>query len=156
MPVASEVVLYRVKPSPGMRAQDVEFPGPGTFEAVFDLPAWIPGGPGLDIDRSFEFTVSAYRVRHIRSRFDFAEGAYLVKVHIERDNRKHDPEQDAVGSGLTLGGVMRGLREYGQTWGLENLLQVLIDNVREIRVLLDVRPQVLGLVVVGSLLVLAR
>lgn len=150
-----EFGTVRVTVPPGYRSEDVEFPGPGLYEAVFDAPSWLV----VDFNEThhFTFTVAGHKIEPLWTRFDHVSKTLVFRLRIHSNPETFQPDTlKNPGAGrLTLGNVIRGYGDHLSTWILQNFIQVVMDHLREIRKILEVPTAAVyaaaGLLVVGAI-----
>lgn len=127
----AEVVLGRYKPGPGQRAEDLEIPGPGVYEADFTVPDWLV--PDFDATRAFSFKHDGKRITHIRS---FIRGDLMTvrfKVADEGPTNSVMPQTQFLLGPLTVGIVIRAIA--GTVFGTLVVLALngIVQALREVR-----------------------
>jgi hypothetical protein len=147
-----EFTVLLVRPGSGIRAQDVELPGSGTYVAVFDVQSSLAAGVvNLVVPRG-SFNVAGHEVTHEQTVYDAEQRELRVRVHLEPTPATHDPGNPIAPESVTLGAVMRGVASLAGGWLLNNFIQVLIDHLKEVRRVVKV-PDV-ALVGAGALALL--
>ncbi len=151
MPI--EFGTVRITVPPGYRAQDVEFPGPGLYEAVFDVPQWMMG-PDFHVVHDRTFTVAGHRIQPIWTVYDSKTRALVFRLRIHDDIDTHTPDtlKNPAGATLTIGNVIRGYGDILTTWVMQNFLSHVMDSLREIRKIVEL--PVAALVAAGAVVVL--
>lgn len=142
----AEIVLGRWKPGPGVRAEELEIPGPGLYEADFGVPSWLV--PDLDVIREFDFNVQGARVRHLRST---VEGETLtVRFRVEDDPQSAvaGPQTSALFLGLTAATILRAVAATILGTLAVKLIQGIVEALREVRKLGET-PAGIGLGALG-------
>lgn len=152
----TEIVLGRYRPSPGQRAEDLEIPGPGLYEADFSVPDWLV--PDFDKSRAFSFKHDGKRITHLRS---FVKGDKLTvrfKVADEGPANNVTPQTEFLLGPLTVGIVVRAIA--GAVFGTLVVLAIngIVQALREVRKLGET-PAGIGLAalgVAGALVLVAK
>jgi hypothetical protein len=148
-----ETVIGRYHPQPGVRAEDLEIPGPGVYEADFGVPDWLV--PDLDVGREFEIKRGENLITHHRS--TIKGNVLTVRFSVERIAAP--PAQTIIGllGPLTVGIVARAV--FVIVLGTLGVLivQAIVDALREVRKIGET-PAGIGLAALGvaGALVLAR
>lgn len=141
-----EVVLGRYRPGPGQRAEDLEIPGPGVYEADFTVPDWLV--PDFDVARAFSFKHDGKRVTHKRS---FVNGDKLTVRFVVEDvgpANNVTPQTEFILGPLTVGIVVRAIG--GAVFGTLVVLALngIVQALREVRKLGET-PAGVGLAALG-------
>lgn len=142
----AEVVLGRYRPGPGQRAEDLQIPGPGVYEADFDVPDWLV--PDFDVARAFSFKHDGKRVTHKRS---FVKGSVLtVRFVVVEETAANNvtPQTEFIAGPLTVGIVLRAIA--GGVMGTLVVLALngIVQALREVRKLAET-PAGVGLAALG-------
>lgn len=141
-----DVVLARFKPQPGQRADELEIPGPGLYEADFKVPDWLV--PDLKVTRSFTFKVQEHTIEHIST--GEAGGVLTVRFRVisNGDVTSSSPQTEALFLGLTLGVIARGVFAVVLGALAAYLVSAIVDGIREVRKIAET-PAGIGLAVLG-------
>lgn len=142
----AEIVLGRWKPGPGVRAEELELPGPGLYEADFAVPGWLL--PDLDVQRSFEFQHAGSRIQHIRSTVEGSSLTVRFRVLEDADKATANPQTQALFLGLTVAGVLRGVAAVILGTLAVQLVQGIVEALTEVRKLGET-PAGIGLGALG-------
>ena len=142
----AEIVLGRFTPGPGQRAEDLEIPGPGLYEADFNVPDWLV--PNFDNGRAFTFKHDGKRVTHVRSVVKGDKLTVRFRVAQEGPASAVMPQTEFLLVPLTIGIVLRAIAA-----GVFGTLVVLAINgivqaLREVRKLGET-PAGIGLAALG-------
>lgn len=124
----AEIVVGRFRPTPGTKAEDLELPGPGKYEADFKVPGWLM--PDFTSNREFDFTVADRKVQHLGTT---VRGDLLtVRFRVE-DTAPTGATIAFVLPVLTIGLVVRAV--FGVIAGalVVKMLQGIVDALVEVR-----------------------
>lgn len=140
----SEVVIGRFRPSGALKPEDLEIPGPGLYEADFNVPGWAL--PDYDAERSFSVPIQGRRVEHIWSRID--GNLLTIRFRVTETEESYQGPHLAFLGPLTIGLVVRafGVLLFGAL--AVALVKAVVDALREIRKLGET-PAGLGLAALG-------
>lgn len=141
-----EVVLGRYTPSPGQRAEDLEIPGPGLYEADFNVPSWLV--PNFNVSRAFSFKHDGKRVTHVRSFVKDDLMTVRFKVADEGPATAVSPQTQFLVGPLTVGIVLRAIA--GGVFGTLVVLALngIVQALREVRKIGET-PAGIGLAALG-------
>lgn len=135
-----QVVLWRKKPAPGTRADDLHIPDPGLYEVDLAVPDWMAWGD-FALENQFDFDVPGYVVHHFFTRHDEQRSLLTIRFRVDENPATRDDRAIAETEfiqALTIGVVLRGVAVVVGSWLAVKLLQVVVEFVREIRKLVEV------------------
>lgn len=126
----AEIVVGRWRPSPGMPLESFEVPGPGLYEADFEVPDFLL--PDFDTSREFVFYRDGKKVEHLRTSVVGPLLTMRFRVS-EFQDASVTPPQTAEVVTLTVAVVARAV--FGVVLGALAVLIVkgIVDGLREVR-----------------------
>jgi hypothetical protein len=142
----AEVVLGRYRPEPGTRAEDLEIPGPGLYEADFELPNWLL--PDLDVERRFTFPLEGSKIEHVRTRVIGSTLTMRFRVVDEPRLTVQSPQTAGLFVALTVANVLRFVAASILGALAVKLIQAIVEGLREVRKLGET-PAGIGLAALG-------
>jgi len=126
----AEIVVGRWRPSPGMPLESFEVPGPGLYEADFEVPDFLL--PDFDVNRHLEFIRDGKKIEHIRS--NVAGPVLTMRFRVsELVDASVTPPQTSAVVVLTVAVVARAV--FGVIMGALAVLVIkgIVDGLREVR-----------------------
>jgi len=142
----AEIVIGRWKPPAGSDPKEWEVPGPGLYEADFDIPGWA--FPDLDIEKEKTFRYNGVDITHIRS--VISGNRYTLKFRITEVAAipAATPQTEALFVGLTIAAVLRYLAVIGLGAIAGYVVSQVAESLREVRKLAET-PAGIGLAALG-------
>jgi hypothetical protein len=130
----AEIVVGRFRPSPGMPLESFEIPGPGLYEADFEVPDFLL--VDFESNRHLEFIRDGKLIEHLRT---VVKGPLLtMRFRVtELQDASVKPPQTAEVVTLTVAVVARAV--FGVILGALAVLVVkgIVDGLREVRKLAE-------------------